>query len=411
MTIIHLKNAARFDAAAPELIKGGDVLVEDDRIVEVSDSPIKAAADHVIDLGGRALLPGLIDAHVHVNSVEVGFANLEKLPESLIASKARPMMEAMLMRGFTTVRDAGGADWGMAAAVEQGLIKGPRLIFSGKALSQTGGHGDQRPPVAQVYGCACGSYPRGLAKICDGVAEVRKAAREELRLGAKQIKIMASGGVASPNDPVDNTQFALDEVTAAVQEAEAANTYVMAHAYTARAISRVVECGVRSIEHGNLLDADSAAVMAAHDAFLVPTLITYEALAEEGASLGLPPASCAKIEDVRGFGLRAVEHAMAAGVAVGHGSDLLGHMQRHQSREFLIKSEVMSAHEVLLSATVTNAKLLRMEGEVGVIAPGAYADMIAVEGDPLQDLGLLQDQGAHLPVIMQGGQLFKNTLS
>ena len=165
MTIIHLKNAALFDAAATELLEGRAVLVEDGRVVEVSDGPIKANADHTIDLAGRALLPGLIDAHVHVISVEVGFANLERLPESLIAAKARPMMEAMLMRGFTTVRDAGGADWGMAAAVEQGLIEGPRLFFSGKALSQTGGHGDQRPPVAQVYGCACGSYPRGLEHI------------------------------------------------------------------------------------------------------------------------------------------------------------------------------------------------------------------------------------------------------
>ncbi len=411
MTIIYLKNAALFDAAATELLEGRAVLVEDGRVVEVSDGPIKANADHTIDLAGRALLPGLIDAHVHVNSVEVGFANLERLPESLITAKARPMMEAMLMRGFTTVRDAGGADWGMAAAVEQGLIEGPRLFFSGKALSQTGGHGDQRPPVAQVYGCACGSYPRGLARICDGVPEVRKAAREELRLGAKQIKIMASGGVASPTDPVDNTQFSLDEVAAAVEEAAAANTYVMAHAYTARAIARIVECGVRSIEHGNLLDAEAASVMAAHDAFLVPTLVTYEALSEEGEALGMPPESCAKIEDVRGFGLRAVEHAMEAGVAIGHGSDLLGHMQRHQSREFLIKSEVMSVHDVLCAATVTNARLLNMVGEIGVIAPGALADMIVVDGNPLTDLGLLQDQGAHLPLIMRGGRLVKNTLA
>jgi imidazolonepropionase-like amidohydrolase len=247
MTTTLFKNAAIFDADTPELRSGSEVLIEGDRIKEVSDTPISASADTVIDLGGKALLPGLIDAHVHVNSVVISFRDLEGMPQSLVTAKSRAIMEGMLMRGFTTVRDAGGCDWGTRAAVEQGDFLGPRLFIAGKALSQTGGHGDQRVPVDLPHGCACGYFPTALGRVCDGVTEVRRAARDEIRKGADHIKIMASGGVASPSDPVDFTQFSLEEITAAVEEAEAANTYVMAHAYTGRAIRRAVECGVRTI--------------------------------------------------------------------------------------------------------------------------------------------------------------------
>jgi imidazolonepropionase-like amidohydrolase len=411
MTTTLFKDAALFDADTPELRGGSEVLIEGDRIKEVSDGPISATADIVIDLGGKALLPGLIDAHVHVNSVVVGFASLENMPQSLVTAKSQGILRGMIMRGFTTVRDAGGCDWGTRAAIEQGDFLGPRLFIAGKALSQTGGHGDQRSPVDMPYGCACGFFPTALGRVCDGVPEVRRAARDEIRKGADHIKIMASGGVASPSDPVDFTQFAVEEIVAAVEEAEAANTYVMAHAYTGRAIRRAVENGVRTIEHGNLLDEEVAGVMADHGAFLVPTLATYEALGNEGESLGMSAESCAKIEDVRDFGIRAVEYAKRAGAPVGHGSDLLGEMQRHQSREFLLKSEAMTAHETLVSATRTNAEILNRTGELGVIAPGALADFVVVDGDPLQDLGLLQDQGAHMPAIMKGGVFVKNELN
>jgi imidazolonepropionase-like amidohydrolase len=411
MTTTLFKNAAIFDADTPELRSGSEVLIEGDRIKEVSDTPISASADIVIDLGGKALLPGLIDAHVHVNSVVISFRDLEGMPQSLVTAKSRAIMEGMLMRGFTTVRDAGGCDWGTRAAVEQGDFLGPRLFIAGKALSQTGGHGDQRVPVDLPHGCACGYFPTALGRVCDGVTEVRRAARDEIRKGADHIKIMASGGVASPSDPVDFTQFSLEEITAAVEEAEAANTYVMAHAYTGRAIRRAVECGVRTIEHGNLLDEEVAGVMAEKGAFLVPTLATYEALGNEGESLGMSAESCAKIEDVRDFGIRAVEYAKRAGAQIGHGSDLLGDMQRHQSREFLLKSEVMSAHETLVAATRTNAEILDRTGVLGIVAPGALADLVVVDGDPLKDLGLLQDQGVHMPAIVKGGVFVKNQLN
>ncbi len=314
------------------------------------------------------------------------------------------------MRGYTTVRDAAGADWGYAEAVRQGLFKGPRLLFSGHGLSQTGGHADFRHKNT-TEGCACSYSNTSMGRIVDGVPEVIRATRDELRKGATQIKIMASGGVASPTDHIANTQFSLEEIRAIVAEAEAARTYVMAHAYTAKAIKRAVECGVRSIEHANLIDREAAELCAAKGAFVVPTLVTYEMLHRMGASLGLPAVSVAKIGDVRDYGLAAVEICQAAGVKIGHGSDLLGAMHEYQALEFSLKGEVLSPHQVITSATATNAELFNLTGEIGVIAPGAYADLLVIEGNPLKDLNLLQEQGKYMAVIMKEGQFYKNTLN
>ena len=239
---------------------------------------------------------------------------------------------------------------------------------------------------------------------------MRRAARDELRRGASQIKIMASGGVASPSDPVWTLQYSEEEVRAIVEEARAWRTYVMAHAYTPDAIRRSITFGVRSIEHGNLIDAETARHVAAHNAFVVPTLVTYEALERDGRVLGLPEVSIAKVKDVREAGLGSLEHCRNAHVKMGFGTDLLGAMQVHQSREVSIRAEVLSPLEVIRSATLTNAELLQMEGKLGVVAAGAFADLIVVDGNPLQDLSLLEHQGAHLKVIMKSGKLFKNEL-
>jgi imidazolonepropionase-like amidohydrolase len=257
-----------------------------------------------------------------------------------------------------------------------------------------------------------GSCCRGgiLARIADGVAEVRRAARDELRKGATQIKIMASGGVASPTDPIWNPQYSQEEIRASVEEATAWRTYVLAHAYTSQAIRRAVDCGVRSIEHGNLIDRETAEYIAARGTFLVPTLVTYEALHRYGKEYGLPDVSLAKLRDVREAGLQSVEHCQAAGVKMGFGTDLLGPMHEHQSLEFTIRAEVQAPYDVIRSATLVNAELLQREGEIGVIAPGALADLLVVDGDPLHDLSMLQEQGAHLVVIMKGGYFFKNLL-
>ena len=208
------------------------MLVEDDRIAAVESAPIVAEGARRIDCGGRVLMPGLIDAHVHAVITTMDLAAMERRPASLVAQEARRVLERMAQRGFTSVRDAGGADWGMAEATERGLIAGPRLFHSGRVLSQTGGHGDFRPRVDAPQVCACAVHTSGFSHVADGVSAVRKAAREELRRGATQLKIMASGGVASPTDPIGNLQYSAEEMRAAVEEAEGWNTYAMAHAYT-----------------------------------------------------------------------------------------------------------------------------------------------------------------------------------
>jgi imidazolonepropionase-like amidohydrolase len=317
------------------------------------------------------------------------------------------VLKGMLQRGFTTIRDAGGADGGLAEAIEEGLVPGPRMFPSGQALSQTGGHGDLRPRTRSVVSCACCEGVAGLARIADGVSECRRAARDELRKGATQIKIMASGGVASPYDPVWNLQYSEEEVRAIVEEARAWHTYVMAHAYTPEAIRRSIDFGVRSIEHGNLIDRATAEHVAGADGFVVPTLATFDALYRFGRDLGFPEASLAKLGDVREAGLCSLEILRAAGVKIGFGTDLLGPMHRHQSHEFVIRSEAMAPFDIIRSATTVNAELLNRSGEIGLIAPGARADLIAVDGDPLADISLLDGQGEHLTHIMKNGVFYK----
>jgi imidazolonepropionase-like amidohydrolase len=313
----------------------------------------------------------------------------------------------MLMRGFTTVRDAGGADGGLAEAIAAGLVKGPRLFPSGLALSQTGGHGDLRPRTRSVTSCACCEYGAGLARIADGVAECRRAARDELRKGATQLKIMASGGVASPHDPIWNLQYSAEEMRAIVEEARAWHTYVLAHAYTPEAIRRSIDCGVRSIEHANLIDHATAEHVTESGGFVVPTLVTYDALNRHGKELGFPEESLAKLDEVRAVGLKSLEILEAAGARIGFGTDLLGPMHRYQAREFVIRAEAMAPFDIIRSATSVNAELLNRAGELGVVAPGARADLIAVAGDPLADIGLLDGEGEHLAMIMKDGVFYK----
>ena len=411
MTKVLFTNCNLLDTPTMTLRRGWNVLVVGERIAEISDQSIAADTARVLNVAGRTLMPGLIDAHVHVTLSSASLATLGETPASLIAARARPILEGMIARGFTTVRDAGGADWGLAEAVERDLFVGPRLFISGQALSQTGGHADFRARTASVEPCACSYVAGGLGRIADGVDAVRRAARDELRKGASQIKVMASGGVASPNDPIANTQYSLDELRAIVEEAEAAQTYVMAHAYTPRAIRRAVECGVRSIEHGNLMDEETARLMAARGAYLVPTLATYDTLARFGAELGFPAGSLRKLEEVREAGLRALEIAKAAGVKIGFGTDLLGDMHRHQACEFALRAKVLTPAEIIRSATLTNAELLQREGRLGVIASGAYADLIVVDGNPLDDLGLFDEQGSRLAAVMKAGCFYKNRLA
>jgi imidazolonepropionase-like amidohydrolase len=408
--MILFENAVLIDGTAEHARPGASVLVEGGAIREVSDRPIASTGAERLDLGGRTLMPGLIDAHVHVISSLANVAANAMLPDALVAHRTARLMGEMLLRGFTTVRDLGGATLGLRLAWEEGLFAGPRLVLCGKALSQTGGHCDFRGRFdargmdffAHRLGC--------MGRLADGVDEVRRACREEIKAGADYIKLMANGGVASPTDPIAFLGFSEAEIAAAVEEAAMARTYVAAHLYTDEAIARCVRLGVRSLEHCNLIAPETARAAAGAGCIACPTLVTYEALKEEGASLGLPAESVAKIDDVRLAGLRSLEIMREAGLPMAYGTDLLGPMHRRQSEEFAIRGRVLPAMEVLKSATGIAASLLRMEGKIGCIAPGAFADLIVVEGDPLRDLSLLGGQGEGLAAIMQAGRFVKTTL-
>jgi imidazolonepropionase-like amidohydrolase len=405
---ILLENATLLDVDAGASRPGHSVLVEDDRIVGVEAGGIDAEGARRIDVGGRTLMPGLIDAHVHVAITTMNLAAMEQRPVTLVSQEARLILERMLMRGFTTVRDAGGADWGLTEAVERGLIQGPRIFHSGRVLSQTGGHGDFRSRVDTPSVCACGAHTSAFSHVVDGVASVRRAAREELRRGATQVKIMASGGVASPTDPIANLQYSPDEMRAAVEEAEGWGTYAMAHAYTPGAITRAVRAGVRTIEHGNLIDVPTADLMAERGAFLVPTLVTYFKIDELGRRLGFPEVSQRKVKDVLDAGLASLTLARTAGLPMGFGTDLLGETHDYQSEEFTIRAKVLSPAEVIRSATRVNAEILGREGELGVVAPGAIADLLVVDGDPLSDLSVLADPESHIAMILKGGVVVRD---
>jgi imidazolonepropionase-like amidohydrolase len=407
MAAIVFANCAVLDGTSRERREDHHVLVEDAHIREVSDRPIASAGAEVIDLQGRTLMPGLIDAHVHVLAVDAALARLSDRPVTLLTLQAAKVLEGMLQRGFTTIRDAAGADGGLAEAVEQGLVQGPRIFPSGSALSQTGGHGDVRPRTQSVVTCACCEGGINLSRIADGVTECRRAARDELRKGATQIKIMSSGGVASPYDPIWNLQYSEEEVRAIVEEAQAWHTYVLAHAYSPEAIRRSIDFGVRSIEHGNLIDRATAEHVAGAEAFVVPTLATYDALHRYGRELGFTEANMAKLAEVREAGLSSLEILQRAGVKIGYGTDLLGPMHRHQSREFVIRAEAMSPFDIIRSATIVNAELLNRPGELGVVAPSARADLITVAGNPLADISLLDGQGEHISHIMKDGVFYK----
>lgn len=407
---IVLHNCTILNAEDASLTNSCHILISNGRIEKISMEPIYGPGISAINLDGLVVMPGLIDCHVHCMASNLDLRLNASLPNVFAALKSLPILEGMLQRGFTTVRDAGGADWSLSEATRTGIVQGPRIFPSGKALSQTGGHGDFRPRNDLMEPCACSQKLGSISRVVDGVDAVRLAVREEIQKGATQIKIMASGGIASPNDPIHFLGFSEHEIRAAVEEARNAGTYVMAHAYTPEAIIRAVRCGVRTIEHGSLIDQSAAKAMAAAGAFLVPTTITYEALAKDGEKLGFPAASIAKVEAIRIAAKSALRIAEDAGVQVAYGSDLLGQSHVHQSEELRIRAEVSGNAQAIRSATTVAAAVLQMQSELGVIQVGAIADLLVIDGNPLEDINLLLNQGRHIKAIMKDGKFFKNTL-
>jgi imidazolonepropionase-like amidohydrolase len=410
---VLLKNARVFDGVNGECAEGMHVLVDAGTIREVSDRQIRTDNAHVIDVDGRTLMPGLIDAHVHAYASDVNVRKIDAAGQAYRTAHAARMLGFGLDCGFTTVRDIGGGDYSLWRAIEEGLIRAPRFLYAGKILSMTGGHGDIRHMNESEHShdyCPCGDV-NALCVIADGVDACIKAAREELRRGAHCVKIVASGGVASPTDPIWMNQYREDEIRAIVQETTERRTYTSAHCHPSSSARRCVEAGVRVIEHGTLMDDETARFIAERGAFVVPTAVIAFVLVELGPKLGLPPESQEKAGYALEHTLRAMDSMRRAGVKIGFGTDLLGETYVQQCREFTIRREIFSSLEILRQATSINAELLQMEGKIGCVRPDAYADLLVVDGDPVDDIALLASNTGKVPLIMRAGEIIRNDLA
>ena len=412
-TRIVFRSARIFDGESEVLRENENVFVEGSVISEISERP-PAGDEEVVDCGGRVLMPGLIDAHVHVYAAGLNIVRVVQTPTSYLAHFAARFLAASLDRGFTTLRDVGGADIGLALAIKDGLLGTvPRLFYGGRLISQTGGHGDFRPgdhSFDMGHACGCSYTADHLAVIADGVDAVRKAVREEFRRGASHVKLMASGGVASPTDPIDRCQYSDEEIRTAVEEADRAGHYVAAHCHPKEAVHRAADLGVRSIEHATLIDQPTADFVAEKGAFAVPTMAIMVGLLEEGEKLGLPAPSMEKLRRLGDSAFSALEIMKRAGVKMGLGSDLLGGLHVRQSTEFTLRAKVLPVIDVLRSACVVNAELLRQTGTLGCISKGAMADILVVDGNPLEDISLLGAGGDRLSIIMKEGRFHKRTI-
>jgi imidazolonepropionase-like amidohydrolase len=405
MTAILFENARLFDGVSEDTPDGVYVLVEGNVIAEVSDRPIQVPAAERIDCSGQTLMPGLIDNHIHIY---IDSARLEwNPPITYRVHYAHKFLSHILSCGFTSVRDVAGGDHGMAMALRDGLLEGPRFFYGGLCLSQTGGHGDFRPQSQGSDLCDCRAHTNFLAVMADGVDECVKAVREELRKGAHHIKIMASGGVLSETDPLERSQYSEAEIRAIVEECTRAGRYACAHCHPAEAIRRCVEYGVRSIEHGTLIDEDTARFVAERGAYVVPTVATIMALQQDVDQLDLSAASRAKLEHVSRRALDSLEILRSAGVKIGFGTDLFGPHHTRQGDEFSQRARVLPPIDILRSATSVNAEILQMQDRLGVVKAGAFADLLLVRGNPLEDIGLLAANGSQLSVILKDGRFIK----
>lgn len=411
--ITIIRNAHVLDPEAGEISGESTVVVEDETIVDMVEGEPRATGDLDVDAAGRFLLPGFVDGHVHHIFHTMDFARLQRMSSTERAISMGHAAEAELRRGFTTVRDTGGDTRGLANATRTGLIAGPRIVRAGRVISQTGGHGDFRAAAdveLPVCGCQLHTDRQGAGHIADGADACRKAARFELREGSDFIKIMSSGGVASPADPFDAIQYTSEEIRAVTTETDHRQTYTTSHAYTPEAIRLAADNGVRCIEHGNMIDAATAEHIAALGVIVVPTLVTYQAMEELGPKVGLPEVNIQKNAGVLEAGKRAIETLKAAGVELGFGTDLLGEAMPWQNREFAIRAELEPAVDVLRSMYVTNVRLCHLEGVVGRVEPGHVADFVLSEVDPIERLSDLSEPDATLAAIFSRGRPVRMSL-
>nr|WP_209068328.1 amidohydrolase family protein [Arthrobacter pigmenti] len=388
-----VENALIFDGS-PDLVEG--TLVFRDGTVQAPDAQGKDG--RVIDARGKVVIPGLIDAHFHAYGISLDGFEYERGPLSYSALVGARRLGDALRRGFTTVRDVAGGDIGLSNAIKQGLIVSPRYYYTGAALSQTGGHGDPRSGEIDV----CFTHGH-MCEVVDGVDNLRKTVRERFRTGSHAIKIMTSGGVVSLTDPIRLPQYSAEEIRAVTEEAARRGSYVAAHAYSSEAIAHSVTNGVRSIEHGNLMDVETAQLMAEHGSFLVPTLAAYDAMNRRGDEVGLNPISKAKNAEVLDAGMVAIQRALEAGVKTGFGSDLMGDLDNDQLMGVRLQIEAAGVLETLRSMTSVNAELIGNES-IGSLAAGSAADAVVLDGNPFEDPAVLWDESRPRTVI-QGGNV------
>lgn len=418
---IHIDNVIIFDGVSEELIEGA-VLVENNQIMKVGVGLEVPPGAVTVDGKGHTLMPGLTDAHVHLMLNDSPANSIYEDPWVYAGAKAVACAEAMLMRGFTTVRDVGGPAGGLAAAIDEGIVPGPRVYPSGPFISQTSGHGDLETSKFKLSPYFTGIPDKleifGWGYVADGPTEVIKAAREVLRTGATQIKVMAGGGVSSYFDPLDTTQYTVDELRSIVTEAENWGTYVLVHAYTDKAVRNCIEAGVRCIDHGPFLTEETLKLMAEKGVWLTPQAYLFGMTPEELKIVGTP--SEPKMRQVNEGSAQLLRMAKKHKVKIAWGTDLFGppEKQAQQPLEFTARLDAFSPYEILVQATSANAELFAMcgkrnpytEGPLGVIKPGAYADMILVRGNPLKDLNFLTDPERNLLLIMKDGVVYKDTL-
>lgn len=406
MSIKIFRNCFMIDCTGAEPVDNAWIATEDGFIKEIGVGKEPQTSGDAVDCLGCTLLPGLIDAHIHVSLFDndLGECGRHDYP-AMHYVKALGVLKDTLDQGFTTVRDAAGADAGFRIAVQSGLVPGPRISVCGQALTMTGGHADprlsteMRPPYDYPF---CGV-------VADGIAEVQKATREQLRRGVDHIKVMAGGGCGSPADEPDTTQYSLEELTVIVKEAAAVKKNVLAHCYSNSSMRLCADAGVYSLEHGNYLDKDTAKYVKSKGCWLVPTLTTYFYMSDHGEELGIPAYFLRKMKMVRESALEAVSNAMEAGLDIGSGSDVVGDGQYHKNMELELKSRVMGPMGALLSATRENARLLKKSDKIGTIEVGKCADILVIRGNPLKDMSIFQNR-ENIKVILQGGNFYKNTL-
>ena len=412
-----ITNVHVFDGVNEARIENANVLIEDNLIAAVSTDPIEADGATVIDGGGRTLIPGLTDVHWHMTMAEVPQVTVLTGDVYEIAARAVPTAERTLMRGFTTVRDIGGNSFSIKKLIDAGVIVGPRMLVAGPPLSQTGGHYDYRLPYEVPADSTLDYWGRNaFFLIGDGVPEVRKRAREIFRMGASQLKISAGGGVASIFDPLDVRQYSLEEMKAIVDVAESYNSYVAAHVFTDEAVQMAVEAGIKTIEHGMLIGRETLEMMKEHGVWLS----TQPLLDDEDRIVFPTQASTEKYLVATAGTEKVYALAKEIGVKVAFGTDALMDPEMAEKQgKYLSKLERwFTPYEVLKIATSENAELMAMagprhpyqEGPLGEITVGAYADLILVDGNPLEDLSLVADPHKNFDLIMKDGVIYKNTL-